>query len=181
VLTEEKRKSLVIDMKITIIQGDITSLEIEAIVNAANSYGYMGGGVAGAIKRAGGQEIEMEAVSCAPIPIGSAVITSAGRLRCKHVIHAPTMEQPASLIDIGNVTEAVRAALECAEENGLRRIAIPGMGTGVGGVPFDKAAEAMIEVIVNFDENSLEEVVLVDKDKKMVEEWNKVLKGSKKL
>jgi len=164
-------------MKITIIQGDITNLEVDAVVNAANSYGYMGGGVAGAIKRIGGQEIEMEAVSYAPIPIGSAVVTKAGRLKCKHVIHAPTMEQPASLIDVENVKEATRAALECADENGLKRIAIPGMGTGIGGVPMDKAAMTMIEVIVNFNEKSLQEVILVDRTKEMVDEWNKAFKG----
>ena len=162
-------------MKITIKQGDITGLAIDAIVNAANSYGYMGGGVAGAIKRIGGQDIEMEAVSHAPIPIGSAVMTKAGRLKCRHVIHAPTMEQPASIIDVGNVSEATRAALECADENNLKRIAIPGMGTGVGGVPKDKAAKAMIGVIVNFEGKSLEEVVLIDKDKEMVEEWSNFL------
>ena len=164
-------------MKITIIQGDITNLEVDAVVNAANSYGYMGGGGAGAIKRIGGQEIEMEAVSYAPIPIGSAVVTKAGRLKCKHVIHAPTMEQPASLIDVENVKEATRAALECADENGLKRIAIPGMGTGIGGVPMDKAAMTMIEVIVNFNEKSLQEVILVDRTKEMVDEWNKAFKG----
>lgn len=164
-------------IKITIAHGDITSLEADAIVNAANSYGIMGGGVAGAIKRAGGQEIELEAVSQAPIPVGFAVITRAGRLKCKQVIHAPTMEQPASIVDTGNVSEATRGALECAEENGLKRIAIPGMGTGVGGVPFDRAAKAMLEAIVNFEGVNLEEVILIDKDKKMVEEWNKVLNG----
>ena len=164
-------------MKVTIIKGDITNLAVDAIVNAANSYGYMGGGVAGAIKKIGGEEIEMEAVSNAPIPIGSAVLTTAGKLRCKHVIHAPTMEQPASLIDAGNVKEATRAALECADEAGFKRIAIPGMGTGVGGVPRDKAAIAMIEIIVNFNEKSLEEVILVDRNEEMVKEWNKVFKG----
>ena len=164
-------------MKVTIIKGDITNLAVDAIVNAANSYGYMGGGVAGAIKKIGGEEIEMEAVSNAPIPIGSARLTTAGKLRCKQVIHAPTMEQPASLIDVGNVKEATRAVLECADENNLKRIAIPGMGTGVGGVPRDKAAKAMIEVIVNFEEKSLEEVILVDRNEEMVKEWDKVFKG----
>lgn len=168
-------------MKITIIQGDITNLAIDAIVNAANSYGYMGGGVAGAIKRIGGQEIETEAVSKAPIPVGYAVITTAGRLRCKCVIHSPTMEQPASLIDVGNVTEATRAALECADENNLKRIAIPGMGTGVGGIPKDKAAKAMINAIVNFNEKDLEEVILIDKNKEMIDEWNKAFKGNEKI
>lgn len=160
-------------MKITILKGDITALDVDAIVNAANSYGYMGGGVAGAIKRMGGEEIEMEAVSQAPIPIGSAVITTAGRLKCKKVIHAPTMEQPACKIDVGNVTEATRAALSCADENGLKKIAIPGMGTGVGGVPKEKAAMAMIEVIVNFNEKTLEEVILMDIGDEMVNGWNK--------
>jgi len=163
-------------VKIKIIQGDITNLEVDAIVNAANSYGYMGGGVAGAIKRAGGQEIEMEAVSKAPIPVGSAIITKAGRLKCRYVIHAPTMEQPASLIDVGNVKEATKAALECADENNLKKIAIPGMGTGVGGVPRDKAAKAMIDAIINFDEKNLEEIILVDRNKEMIDEFNKAFK-----
>ncbi|MEA2035972.1 MAG: macro domain-containing protein, partial [Nanoarchaeota archaeon] len=123
--------------------------------------------------------IEMRAVENTPIPIGSAIITIAGRLACKHVIHASTMEQPAALIDVGNVSEATKAALDCAEENNLKRIAIPGMGTGVGGVPKDKVAKAMIEVIVNFNEGSLDEVILIDMDKKMVDEWNKVYNGEK--
>ncbi|MBW2974371.1 macro domain-containing protein [Candidatus Woesearchaeota archaeon] len=164
-------------MKITIKQGDITGLEVDAIVNAANSYGYMGGGVAGAIKRSGGDGIEIEAVSKAPIPVGAAVLTTSGRLKCRHVIHAPTMEQPASLIDVGNIKEATRAALECADENSLKIIAMPGMGTGVGGVPRDKAAIAMIEVIINFNEKSLQEVILIDRNKEMVDAFNKAFNG----
>jgi O-acetyl-ADP-ribose deacetylase (regulator of RNase III) len=162
-------------IKIKIVQDDITELDVDAIVNAANSYGYMGGGVAGAIKGKGGEEIEMEAVSQAPILIGHAVITKAGKLRCRHVIHAPTMEQPASLTDVGKIQEAVKAALECADENNIERIAIPGMGTGVGGVLKDKAAKAMLEVIINFEPNSIKEVILVDKDGEMAKAWSKVL------
>jgi len=162
-------------IKIKVLQEDITELDVDAIVNAANSYGYMGGGVAGAIKMVGGQEIELEAVSQAPILIGYAVITTAGKLRCKYVIHAPTMEQPASLSDVGNIKEAVRAALECADENNLERIAIPGMGTGVGGVPKDKAAQAMLDVIVNFEAKNIKEVILVDRNEEMVRAWGKVL------
>ncbi|MBW2983871.1 macro domain-containing protein [Candidatus Woesearchaeota archaeon] len=164
-------------MKITIKQGDITTIEVDALVNAANSYGYMGGGVAGAIKSVGGQEIEAEAVSQAPIPIGHAVITTAGSLKARHVIHAPTMEQPAQLTDIGNIKEATRAALECAERNNLKRIAIPGMGTGVGRVPKDKAAQAMVEVIRSFEAHSLEEVILIDRGEEMVKEFGKALKS----
>ena len=164
-------------IEISVVKGDITSMAVDAIVNAANSYGYMGGGVAGAIKRHGGLEIEQEAVSFAPIPIGFAVMTTAGSLRAKHVIHSPTMEQPASLIDIGNVIEATRAALECADENNLRIIAMPGMGTGVGGVPKDKAAEAMVEEIKKFKGNSLEEVILVGFTDDLVKEFEKAVKG----
>lgn len=164
-------------MKITIKQGSITDLEIDAIVNPANSYGYMGGGVAGAIKKLGGTEIEIEAVSCAPIPIGHAVLTTAGNLKAKHVIHSPTMEQPAALTDLSNIKEATIAALECAEENDLKRIAIPGLGTGIGGVPKEKAATAILETIANFSPRSLQEIILIDLDPDMIKAFEKVWKG----
>jgi O-acetyl-ADP-ribose deacetylase (regulator of RNase III) len=164
-------------MKITIEKGDITELKVDAIVNATNSYCYMGGGVAGAIKRKGGIKIEQEAVEKAPIPIGHAVLTTAGLLKAKHVIHAATMEQPASLTDVNNVKEATRAALECADENNLKIIAMPGLGTGVGNVPKDEAAKAIIKTILNFDAKSLKEVILIDIGDKMVKEFEKVLKG----
>jgi O-acetyl-ADP-ribose deacetylase (regulator of RNase III) len=162
-------------MKITVKQGDITSISVDAIVNAANSYGYMGGGVAGAIKHIGGTEIEEDAVSQAPIPIGHAVITTAGSLKAKHVIHAPTMEQPAQLTDIGRVKEATQAALECADSNDLKVIAMPGMGTGVGRVPKDKAAQAIVSIIKMFKPYSLEEVILIDLGAEMVKEFEKAL------
>ncbi|MDP7180789.1 MAG: macro domain-containing protein [Candidatus Woesearchaeota archaeon] len=162
-------------MNISIEEDDITEAEVDAIVNPANSYGYMGGGVAGAIKKEGGMEIEKEATSKAPIMMGFAVITTAGKLKAKHIIHAPTMEQPASLTTIDNIKEAVKAALECAEENNLKKIAMPGMGTGVGEVPKDEAAKAIIEVLVNHNPKSLKEVILIDKDEDMVTEFEKVL------
>lgn len=80
-------------MEIEVLLGSLLDVKADAIVNPANSYGYMGGGVAGVIKRAGGEEIEREAIKKAPIPVGSAVITTAGRLPFKGVIHAPTMEE----------------------------------------------------------------------------------------
>lgn len=162
-------------MKIIVEQRDITELEVDAIVNAANSYGYMGGGVAGAIKNKGGMEIEKEATSNAPIPIGYAVITTAGKLKAKHVIHAPTMEQPASLTDINNIKEATRAALECADENKLKKIAIPGMGTGVGNVPKELAAETIVKTIKSFKAESLKEIILVDIGEDMVKAFEEAL------
>jgi len=77
-------------MEISVVQGSLLEVQADAIVNPANSLGLMGGGVAGVIKRFGGEEIEKEAVSKAPIPVGSAVLTSAGKLPFKGVIHAPT-------------------------------------------------------------------------------------------
>ncbi|MFH1641627.1 MAG: macro domain-containing protein [Nanoarchaeota archaeon] len=164
-------------MKIRIEEDSIIDMEVDAIVNPANSYGYMGGGVAEAIKSKGGQEIEMEAISHAPIPIGHAVMTTAGCLPCRHVIHSPTMEQPAGLTDILTIKEATKAALECADLNNLKKIAIPGMGTGAGGLPKDKAAKAILDVVVNFEPKSLEIVILVDIDKEMVREFEKAWNG----
>ena len=93
------------------VMGDLTEMDAEAIVNPANSLGVMGGGVALAIRRKGGREIEEEARAKAPIHVGSAVLTTGGRLKARHVIHAPTMAMPAERIGIENVALATRAAL----------------------------------------------------------------------
>jgi len=114
-------------VEIKVMLGDITKVDVEAIVNPANSYMIMGGGVAGAIKRVGGVEIELEARKHAPIPVGEAIFTGAGKLKARYVIHAPTMERPAMKIGIENVRLAMRAALKCAESLGLRSIAFPGL------------------------------------------------------
>ncbi len=132
-------------VEIIAVTGDITKQETEAIVNPANTWMIMGGGAAGAIKRAGGQEIEDEAVKHAPVPVGKAIVTSGGKLEAKYVIHAPTMKRPAMRINIENVRLAVKAALELADRKGIRSLAFPGMGTGVGGVGLEEAAEAMVE------------------------------------
>jgi len=163
-------------IKIKVEEESILEIGADAIVNPANSYGYMGGGIAGVIKKKGGVEIEMEAVSFAPIPIGHAVITTAGKLtNCQKVIHSPTMEQPSQQTNINYVEEAVNAALQCAEDNGIEVIAMPGMGTGVGKVPVDKAAKTMVDVIKKFKEKCLKEVILVDANPDMVKAWEKVL------
>jgi len=150
-------------VKVRVVRGDITKLEVEAIVNPANSMLIMGGGVAGAIKRAGGKEIEDEAVKHAPLPVGKAVATTAGKLKAKYVIHAPTMERPAMRIGPENARKAMRGTLECARELNLKSIAFPGLGTGVGGVSAQEAAEAMVdELKKHIDEGTpLKEVLLV--------------------
>lgn len=159
-------------MSITVQKGDITKVKCDAIVNPANSYGYMGGGVAGAIKRIGGVEIEKEAIRQAPIEIGKAVITTSGTLPCKFVIHAPTMQQPAMKIGVENVGLATRAALKLAKEHNLKTIAIPGMGTGVGRVSPEDAAKAIISITKEF-ETEFEKIILIDRNDDMITAFNK--------
>lgn len=136
-----------IGTKISIATGDVTKLEVDALVNPANSQLIMGGGVAGAILRAGGNQIQKEALRKAPIQVGNAVATTAGRLRAKYVIHAPTMTRPAMATNRENVKLATRAALKCASQLNIKSIAFPGMGTGVGGVNPEEAAEDMVDEI----------------------------------
>jgi len=161
-------------MPILVQKGDITKIPCDAIVNPANSFGYMGGGVAGAIKRIGGNEIENQAIAKAPIPVGSAVFTSAGSLPCDFVIHAPTMEQPAMRIGVDNVRHATRAALELGIELRIKTIAIPGMGTGVGGVAADEAAEAIVSIVKGL-EDKFEKIILLDRSDEMITSFKKFL------
>ena len=132
-------------MVIHVALGDITQLTVDAIVNPANSLGIMENGVARTIRTEGGEAIELEAKSCAPIAVGASVVTGAGDLFCKAVIHAPTMEEPGMKIGVENVRRATRAALLAAGRNGYETIALPGMGTGTGQVPYDEAARAMVD------------------------------------
>ena len=161
-------------MTVVVEKGDLTQIDCDAIVNPANSFGYMGGGVAGAIKRIGGLEIEKEALSKAPIAVGKAVATTAGTLPCKYVIHAPTMKQPAMRISVENVRLATQAALELGVELNLKSIAIPGMGTGVGRVPIEDAAEAIVSIAKEF-ENKFEKIILIDRNEDMVESFGKYI------
>lgn len=158
---------------VEIQQGSLLEADAEAIVNAANSQGRMGGGVAGAIKRAAGRSVEEEAVAAAPIPIGSAAVTSGGKTRFRGIVHAPTMEQPAMRIPVTNVEAAMRGALAAAEARGFVSLAVPGLGTGVGGVPKAAAAAAMCNALRTFPAKRLQRVILVDLDAEMVAAWRK--------
>ncbi len=158
---------------IEIKKGDITKIKADAIINPSNGFGWMGGGSAYAIKKAGGEEIEKEIVDKAPLEIGRAVKTTAGKLPYKAIIHAPTMDSPAQLAEGYNVQMAVRGALLLADDQKMKTIAMPGMGTGVGSFPKKKAAQMMIDEIKNFEPLELEKVILVDIDKEMVDEWQK--------
>ncbi|MBU7032915.1 MAG: macro domain-containing protein [Theionarchaea archaeon] len=132
---------------ITIIKGDITTVKADALVNAANNCLWMGAGVAGALKRAGGQEIEDEAVKKGPIPVGSAVETGAGHLDATYVIHAAVMGQDLRT-DENCIRNATRNALLLANTRRLKSIAFPALGTGVGRFPLSVCAHVMIEEAV---------------------------------
>ncbi|RMH33643.1 MAG: macro domain-containing protein [Nitrospirae bacterium] len=162
-------------MQIEIVHGSILDVETEAIVNAANSHGTMGGGVAGVIRRVAGPQVEREARKQAPIPVGHAILTSGGNTRFRFIVHAPTMPEPAMRIPAINVGLATKAALKCADEAGLTSIALPGMGTGVGGVSPEEAAQHMMREIRSFQPRSLRRVILVDIDPAMVQAWREQL------
>src|SRR3954464_3111609 len=115
-------------MQIHLAKSDITLMAVDAVVNPANSLGIMGGGVSAALSRKGGPAIQKEAMSLAPIAVGAAVVTNAGTLFAKQVIHPPAMEQPGMKIGVENVRRATRAALLAAARNNIDLIAIPGWG-----------------------------------------------------
>ena len=133
--------------------GDITTVDTDAIVNAANTELWMGSGVAGAIKRAGGPEIEREAVSKGPIELGGAIATSVGSLPHKRVIHAAAMGyRGGSMIPAtaDTVRKATESAVRVADEAGMTSIAFPALGTGVGGFDIEECAGVMVDAAARF-------------------------------
>lgn len=166
------------NLTIEVELGDLTKQKVDVLCNPANGLMYMGGGAAGALKRAGGEEIEREALKHAPVPVGKAIATTAGKLQARWVVHAPTMERPAMPTTGKKVYLATKAALDCAEQAGAESIVLPGMGTGVGGVPFEGAAEAMTKALREFSPvaKSLKEIVLCDLSEEMVDAWARALR-----
>jgi O-acetyl-ADP-ribose deacetylase len=131
---------------IEVAETDITTLAVDAIANAANTQLLHGGGVAGAISRAGGQSVQRESHAVAPIGLGEAVETSGGEMPCRWVIHAATMELggPTSAEVIRRATAST---LRLADSLGARSLALVAFGTGVGGFPLDEAARIEVEEV----------------------------------
>jgi O-acetyl-ADP-ribose deacetylase (regulator of RNase III) len=146
--------------------GDITNLSVDAIANAANSDLWMGAGVAGAIKSKGGKVIEDEALSKGPIRPGEAVLTSAGLLSSKYVIHCAGMP-PGGRATYKNVLSSVQAALSIASVHNLRSLAFPAIGAGVGGLSVEQSTKAIVEGISHFARNPspVEQIILVGLNK----------------
>jgi O-acetyl-ADP-ribose deacetylase len=145
-------------VELEVLQADVTKLEVDAIANAANTQLMHGGGVAGAIRRAGGPAVQSESEDKAPIALGEAVETTAGDMPARYVIHAATMELggPTSGEVIARATESTLAK---ADELGCRSLALVAFGTGVGGFPLDEAARIMVDAARSHEPSSLERVV----------------------
>jgi O-acetyl-ADP-ribose deacetylase (regulator of RNase III) len=132
--------------RIELWNGDICELEVDAIVNAANLSLWMSTGVGGAIKRAGGDAIEFAAVRQAPVPLGAAIVTPAGTLAARAVIHAVSLDRDRRTS--GPIIEAaVRSAMARAREINATSVAFPALGTGVGGYPLDEAALVTVRAV----------------------------------
>jgi O-acetyl-ADP-ribose deacetylase (regulator of RNase III) len=164
------------DTRIILTKADIADIDAHAIVNAANNQLWMGSGVAGAIKRKGGKEIEEEAVEKGPIPVGEAVSTNAGRIRARYVIHAAGMGADLKT-DATKIENATRNSLLKAEELGIETIAFPSIGTGVGGFSQEEAARIMLTVAISYAEGDtkLKEITFVLYGNDAYDSFEKVL------
>ncbi len=180
-------------MIIAIRQGDITEQpDVEAVVNAANTDLILGAGVAGAIRRRGGEIIDREARSKGPISLGEAIATTAGQLPNKFVIHAAAMgyrledervpKRPGSLTSGDIIYQATFSCLRVAEELGLKSIAFPSLGTGVAAFPVKECAEVMIRAVKDYERehpnSSIEKVVFVLFDASSYRTFEQISKGS---
>lgn len=165
---------------VELLQGDITELDTDAIVNAANAALQLGGGVAGAIRRKGGPSIQEECDRIGGTHVGGAVITNAGRLKAKHVIHAVGPRQGE-----GNEDEKLRMAtlnsLKLADQNSLKSISFPAISTGIFGYPVAKCARIMLTETLNYlkGKTGLEKVVFCLYDIGILQEFTRVLQEIK--
>ena len=134
---------------LSLVEGDITELAVDAIVNAANAQLILGSGVAGAIREKGGSSIQEECNRIGGTYVGGAVLTTAGYLKAKHVIHAvgPQLGEGDEETKLRNAT---MNSLLLAEEYDFKSIAFPAISTGVFGFPVDKCAEIMLTIVVEF-------------------------------
>jgi O-acetyl-ADP-ribose deacetylase (regulator of RNase III) len=165
--------------KIKIQQGDLTEMDTDAIVNAANNDLILGAGVAGAIRRKGGEEIQRECDAIGSIPVGYAAITSGGKLKARFVIHAASM-QLGGKTNAESLRRSAAHSLKIAKEHGLKTIAFPAVGTGIAGFPLKDCAEIMLREAAEHlrGETSLETIyfVLFDETAQGVFEraWKKI-------
>ncbi len=148
---------------IEIVQGDITDQNVDAIVNAANTDLKLGSGVAGAIRKKGGPEVQIECDEHGPVSLGEAVITGAGNLEAKFVIHAAAMRLGGT-VSSESLKSSTENALKIASDNNVKALAFPAIGTGVGNFPIHECADIMISSVLDYlsnVESSIEKVYFV--------------------
>lgn len=165
--------------RIIIKQGDITDMEVDAIVNAANTDLILGSGVAGSIRKRGGESIQQECDDIGPIPLGQAVVTRAGNLKSRLVIHAAGMHL-GGRVSREFLRNVVKNSLQRADEKRVRTIAFPAVGTGVGGFPADECAEIMIDTVsqhLRDEETTIERVYFVLFDEGLMDVFSGYLKS----
>lgn len=164
-----------LDEKIVLMQGDLTEMDVDAIVNAANNDLQLGGGVAGAIRRKGGEAIQRECNAIGSIPVGGAAITTGGKLRARFVIHAASMHLGGDTTARALRTSTTHA-LRIASEKGLRSIAFPAVGTGIAGFPLTECAQIMLRETAEHlkSPTSLEKVYFVLFDARALAAFEKV-------
>jgi O-acetyl-ADP-ribose deacetylase (regulator of RNase III) len=163
---------------ILIQQGDITELDVDAIVNAANNDLLLGAGVAGAIARKGGESIQKECKEIGSIPVGFAAITGGGKLKARHVIHAASMGLGGVRTTAKSLQTSTAHALRLAADRKLNTIAFPAVGTGVSGFPMDQCAEIMLREAAQYlnRETSIQTVYFVLFDESARETFDSVWK-----
>jgi O-acetyl-ADP-ribose deacetylase (regulator of RNase III) len=164
--------------KIVLQQGDLTEMDVDAIVNAANNDLQLGGGLAGVIRRRGGESIQRECNQIGAIPLGGAALTSGGRLKARHIVHAASME-----LGGHTTSRALRGStahsLRIAAEKGLRTIAFPAVGTGIGGFPLSECAAIMLHEVAEHLKRptTLEKIYFVLFDSKALAAFEKELRA----
>ena len=147
-----ERRKLSIQLEGTqleLIEGDITELEVDAVVNAANEDLQLGSGVAGAIREKGGPSIQEECDRIGSTPVGTAVLTGGGNLTARHVIHAvgPRMGEGD---EDRKLASAIRSSLALADRHGLKSIALPAISTGTFGFPVDRCARILLTEVYRY-------------------------------
>jgi len=174
---ETPKVSPEIASKVILIQGDLTEMDTDGIVNAANNDLQHGGGVAGAIRRKGGDIIQRESNEIGSIPVGGAAITSGGKLKARHVIHAASM-QLGGLTTASALRSSTAHSLRIASEKELKTIAFPAVGTGIAGFPLKECAEIMLREVAEHLKrgSSLEKIYFVLFDASALKTFEKVWK-----
>lgn len=162
---------------IEVLNTSITTLQVDAITNAANTDLQLLGGVAGAIRDAGGPEIQVECDKKKPIALGDAVATGGGQMPCQWVIHAATMELSNATTTADIVRRCTDSSLQCAEQLGAKSLAFTAFGTGVARFPKDQAAQIEVEEVRTHlaQSSTLERIVFADIDPEMFNEFHKAM------